>query len=78
MHDAKTHLSRYIADLDEGDRLLICRRNVPVAEVRPIKGKPREVAEPGRWEGRIEVPPEFFDPLPEDLLEAFSGTDEGG
>ncbi len=45
MHDAKTHLSRYIAELEPGEKLILCNRNQPVAEIRPIastsKKKPR-------------------------------------
>lgn len=74
MHDAKTHLSRYIAELQEGDSILVCRRNVPVAEIRPVTAARRQVPQPGLWKGKIEVPAEFFEPLPEELLDAFSGA----
>ncbi len=73
IHEAKTHLSRYLARLEEGERIVLCRRNVPVAEIRPL---PPRVAEPrpvGVVEG-LSVPASFFDPLPDDLLDAFGGT----
>ena len=31
IHEAKTHLSRYLARLAEGELILLCKRNVPVA-----------------------------------------------
>ena len=34
MHEAKTHLSRYLAELDEQEVIILCNRNVPVAEIR--------------------------------------------
>ncbi len=73
IHEAKTHLSRYLARLEKGERIVLCRRNVPVAELRPL---PPVVTEP-RPVGVAEdlsVPPSFFDPLPDDLLDAFAGS----
>ncbi len=73
VHEAKTHLSRYLLKLEEGDTILLCRRNVAIAEIRPInppKSEPRPI---GLAKGTFEVPAGFFEPLPDDLLEAFGG-----
>lgn len=73
IHEAKTHLSRYLARLAQGETILLCRRNVPVAEIRPLPPErlmPRAI---GLAKGRVTIPPEFFDPLPEYLLEGFEG-----
>lgn len=73
IHEAKTHLSRHLARLTEGERILICKRNVPIAEIRALK-QPRKDRRPvGLAKGRFEVPAEFFEPLPDDLLDAFEG-----
>jgi antitoxin (DNA-binding transcriptional repressor) of toxin-antitoxin stability system len=73
IHEAKTHLSRYLARLAEDETILLCKRNVPVAEIRPVR-RPRTERRPvGLAKGRFEVPPEFFEPLPSELLEAFEG-----
>lgn len=71
MHDAKTHLSRYVAELKPGETLILCNRNEPVAEIRPIprKRKPRI----GVAKGEFEVTKAFFEPLPEEILKAFNG-----
>lgn len=73
MHEAKTHLSRYIAELKPGETLVLCNRNEPVAEIRPItkkKLKPRI----GFAKGEFSIPDSaFFDPLPDDILKAFYG-----
>jgi prevent-host-death family protein len=37
IHDAKTHLSSYVREVKAGKSLVLCERNVPVAEIRPIK-----------------------------------------
>ena len=34
--DAKTHLSRYLRRVKQGEVVVLCRRNVPVAEIRPL------------------------------------------
>ncbi len=74
--EAKAHLSRYLDRVLEGEVIILCRRNVPIAELRPIgesrsEGKRRL----GRARGRVHVPEAFFDPLPEELLDAFEGGD---
>ena len=39
IHEAKTHLSRYARRVKAGECFLICDRNVPFAELRPV-GQP--------------------------------------
>lgn len=73
VHEAKTHLSRYLARVEEGEVIVLCRRNVPVAEIRPLQRARSEGRPLGLAKGRFEVPPEFFEPLPEELLAAFAG-----
>jgi len=71
--EAKMHLSRYLANLRAGQRIILCRRNVPVAEIRPLP-KVRIGKRPiGLAVGEFTVPPEFLDPLPNDQLRAFNG-----
>ena len=73
IHEAKVHLSRILARVEEGETVVICRRNVPIAELRPLpeeRTRPRPI---GLHRGQIEVPDSFFEPLPEELLAAFEG-----
>jgi len=72
MHDAKTHLSRYLAELPPGGTLLLCNRNEPVAEIRSLV---RKAAKPriGVARGQFTVPDSFFEPLPEEILKSFQG-----
>lgn len=72
MHDAKTHLSRYVAELAPGESLILCNRNEPVAEVRLIERKSRK-PQLGVAKGEFEVPESFFEPLPDEILKAFAG-----
>lgn len=73
IHEAKTHLSRYLARIEKGESILLCRRNVPIAEIRPIPKERRRPGRPGHWAGKFEVADAFLEPLPDELLEAFEG-----
>lgn len=73
IHEAKTQLSRLLADLRPGEVILICKRNIPVAELRLLP-KRRTLKRPiGRAKGEFEVPESFFEPLPDEILAAFEG-----
>ena len=71
MHDAKTHLSRYVAELHPGEVLVLCNRNQPVAELRAAARQPVPVM--GVAKGEFTVPDSFFEPLPAAILKAFGG-----
>ncbi len=67
IHEAKTQLSRLIAD---GEEVVIARYGEPVARLVPIM-PPTPKRVPGSARGKFEVPQAFFDPLPDDLLDTF-------
>lgn len=74
IHEARAHLSKYVVRAEAGERVLICRRNLPVAELRaipPPETAPRPI---GLAKGTGHVPPEFFEPLSDELLEPFSNN----
>ncbi len=73
IHEAKTHLSKYLAKVKRGETILLCKRNVPIAEIRPIKAENHQPRPIGLDKGRLTVPKSFFDPLPDDLLDLFEG-----
>ena len=75
IHEAKAKLSEYLAAVEAGETVVICRRNVPVAELVPIRRArkdPRPVGM-GPYEDDYEIPASFFEPLPDELLKAFNG-----
>ena len=55
------------------DRIVICRRNRPIAEIRLLNQEEAEACRLGVAKGEFELTDEFFQPLPEDLLSAFQG-----
>ena len=74
MQDAKTHLSEHLAALREGDRIILCRRNRPIAEIRPLP-PPRSAPRPvGLGKGLATLPESFFAPLPDEVLGLFEGA----
>ncbi len=72
----KARLSEYVDLVEQGETILICRRNRPVAELRalgvarteprPLGGTPIEMAEA------------FFEPLPDDVIAGFYGAQTSG
>ena len=62
IHEAKTHLSRYLKKVQEGETIILCKNGEPVAQIIPLpsKGHKRLI---GLLKGKIKVPPEFFGPL---------------
>lgn len=73
IHDAETNLSRYLAELQPDETLVLCNRNRPVAELRPIAKKSVRKPRIGAAKGQFVVPDSFFEPLPEEVLKGFSG-----
>lgn len=73
IHEAKTHLSRYLERLAEGETILLCRRNEPIAEIRPLTPKRTTPRPLGLANGTIQIPPEFFEPLPDAEVALFEG-----
>ena len=76
VHEAKTHLSRYLDRIARGETILLCRRNIPVAEIRPLPARRERPRPIGLAKGRITIPRSFFRPLPNEVIDAFEGRDE--
>ncbi len=75
IHEAKAKLSEYLNAVESGETVVICRRNVPVAEIVPIRQarkEPRPIGL-GPYEEGYEISAGFFEPLPDELLKAFNG-----
>lgn len=74
IHEAKAKLSEYLAAVEAGETVVICRRNVPVAEIVAIR-KARKAPRPIglACDADYELPASFFEPLPEALLNTFNG-----
>ena len=71
VHQAKTQLSRLLAQVEAGEEVIIARRGEPIA--RLVRCKPQGKRRPGTLKGKIAIPDSFFDPLPEDELKMWEG-----
>lgn len=71
VHEAKTHLSRLLEAVENGEDIVIARAGRPVARLVPAAaaGRPRV---PGAWRDRVVIADDF-DEMPETLLAAFEG-----
>ncbi|MCY4473951.1 MAG: type II toxin-antitoxin system Phd/YefM family antitoxin [Chloroflexi bacterium] len=71
VHEAKTHLSRLLIDVEAGEEVVIARNGKPVAQLVAViqQGK----RQPDILKGKITIPDSFFDPLPEDELRLWEG-----
>jgi prevent-host-death family protein len=72
LYEAKVHLSALVDRVADGDTVVICRRNVPAAELRPVRRQRRTRRPVGLVPG-LKVPKSFFEPLPEDIIRGFEG-----
>ena len=73
VHQAKTHLSKYLDRLSEGETILLCKRNSPVAEIRGVPSTRKTKRPIGLAKNKFRVTKSFFKPLPDNLLDAFEG-----
>jgi len=71
IQEAKVRLPKLIAEMKPNDEIVIARYGKPVARLLPIKSKYLPPRKPGSARGKIKVPKEFFEPLPDDILDAF-------
>jgi prevent-host-death family protein len=76
IHEAKTHFSKLIREVEAGGEVIVKRGSRPVARLMPYSetDEPRAPREPGGLEQQIWIADDF-DELPEDLARAFGMID---
>ncbi len=78
INEIKTHLSSYLARVSNGETVIICKRNVPIAEIKPIIAPPtkrRPIGLAGKEYHNFHISESFFEPLPDDIMASFNGED---
>ncbi|NNM59011.1 MAG: type II toxin-antitoxin system Phd/YefM family antitoxin [Legionellales bacterium] len=70
IHDAKTHLSRYLeAVVTNHEKIIICKNGKPIAQLTEYhQCRPKKL---GLLKGKINISPDF-DELPDDLKGYFA------
>jgi prevent-host-death family protein len=79
INEVKTHLSATLARVEKGETVIICKRNKPIAEIKPIK-KPLSQKRPFGLARKkypdFKLPDTINDPLPDDILSYFTGKQD--
>ncbi len=70
IHEAKTHLSKFLARVEEGEEVIIAKAGKPIARLVPIE-KQTARRLPGSAKGKVVIAHDFDAPLPEDILREF-------
>ncbi len=68
VHDAKTNFSKLLEQAHAGQEIILAKAGKPYARMVPLAAH-RSGRQPGGLSGR--VGPEFFEPLPEEELNAW-------
>ncbi|MBC2709765.1 MAG: type II toxin-antitoxin system prevent-host-death family antitoxin [Desulfosarcina sp.] len=79
INEIKTHLSSYLDQVAQGETVIICKRNVPIAQLKPIRRrlqKERPIGLARKKYPDFELTDEFMEPLPDDVIAAFYGEGE--
>ena len=63
IHEAKTHLSKLLQRVMNGERIIIAKAGKPIAVLSPIEAAP-ETRIPGNDVGKVMIAPDFDAPLP--------------
>jgi prevent-host-death family protein len=73
VHEAKTHLSRLLEQVEAGEEIILARNGKAVARLVPVK---RLARRPGSMKGQIRLSRNFDAPLPKAVKKAFRGESE--
>jgi prevent-host-death family protein len=60
VHEAKTHLSRLLAQVEQGEEVIVARADRPVARLVPVDGPDRPRRQLGRLAGRARFADEHW------------------
>lgn len=70
IYEAKTHLSRLLAQVGKGEEIIISKAGKPVARLVPVQAKHvKRVA--GSAKGKLIITEDFDAPLPGPILDSF-------
>lgn len=72
IHEAKTNLSRLLAQVQMGEEIIIANRGTPVARLSPYQEEKSTPREAGRLKGKAKIP-EDFNQLDKESISLFEG-----
>jgi prevent-host-death family protein len=65
IHDAKTHFSKLLERVLNGEEIVIAKAGKPVARILPLAANDNSPRDPGIDKGKVIIMPDFDAPLPE-------------
>ncbi len=78
INEIKTRFSSCISKVSNGETVIVCKRNIPIAVIKPIAALPkkkRPIGLAGKEYPDFKIGDSFFEPLPDDIVAAFNGED---
>lgn len=75
IHEAKTHFSKLIEQIQRGEEVVIAKAGVPVARLTAYTPDKPKIRPPGGMKGQGWIADDFDAPLPDDLIAAFEGRE---
>lgn len=79
MHEAKTHLSRLIEQVEAGEEVIIAKAGKPVARLVAFRSAPPEKRQGGFWKGMLHLSPDWDSAeVNREVAKLFEGGAEGG
>ena len=74
IQEAQSNLRQYLSRVATGETMVVTDQGNPIAEIRRYEQpvKPRVI---GLAKGSFQIPDDFFEPLPVEVLERFTGKD---
>ena len=77
LHEIKDQFSKYIEMVESGETIIVCKRNIPVAEIRPIETKEKRVPVLGSASGKGVQLKKVVEQMPVSELRLWEQGDEG-
>ena len=75
MHEAKTTLSKLVQRAVAGEPIYIGAYGRAVVKLVPVDASDKPVRVIGMLKGKINLPADLEDPLPDEVIRLFEGTD---
>lgn len=69
----QANLSQILSRVQLGEEIVISNGETAIAKLVPVRSRPKRLASLGQDRGKVIVPEDFNEPLPEEILAAFEG-----
>ena len=75
LHEVKDQFSKYIEMVESGETIVVCKRNIPVAEIRPVEKKEKRTPVLGSAASRGKSAKIIVQPMTKSELELWEQGD---